>query len=140
MYIKSFIDKLSDFVEQVYKVDTAVIAAFYPEWLTRGKGAVNYLSVPEFPTDSKNGSFLFPGGYIENADLSSYRPITSHSDEYLIKGIQESAKHSRYKDEAPQAPWKVPPFRLMMVGLTTGNILGEITDFLRQNGRSGSAG
>ena len=56
MYIKSFIDKLSDFVEQVYKVDTAVIAAFYPEWLTRGKGAVNYLSVPEFPTDSKNGS------------------------------------------------------------------------------------
>ena len=53
MYIKSFIDKLSDFVEQVYKVDTAVIAAFYPEWLTRGKGAVNYLSVPEFPTDSK---------------------------------------------------------------------------------------
>ncbi len=68
MYIKSFIDKLSDFVEQVYKVDTAVIAAFYPEWLTRGKGAVNYLSVPEFPTDSKNGSFLFPGGYIENAD------------------------------------------------------------------------
>ncbi|MFU0083398.1 nickel-dependent hydrogenase large subunit, partial [Salmonella enterica] len=31
MYIKSFIDKLSDFVEQVYKVDTAVIAAFYPE-------------------------------------------------------------------------------------------------------------
>lgn len=100
MYIKSFIDKLSDFVEQVYKVDTAVIAAFYPEWLTRGKGAVNYLSVPEFPTDSKNGSFLFPGGYIENADLSSYRPITSHSDEYLIKGIQESAKHSRYKDGA----------------------------------------
>ena len=106
MYIKSFIDKLSDFVEQVYKVDTAVIAAFYPEWLTRGKGAVNYLSVPEFPTDSKNGSFLFPGGYIENADLSSYRPITSHSDEYLIKGIQESAKHSWYKDEAPQAPWE----------------------------------
>ncbi|NYY75857.1 hypothetical protein DMI70_05910 [Escherichia coli] len=75
MYIKSFIDKLSDFVEQVYKVDTAVIAAFYPEWLTRGKGAVNYLSVPEFPTDSKMAASV-PGGYIENADLSSYRPIT----------------------------------------------------------------
>ncbi len=30
MYIKSFIDKLSDFVEQVYKVDTAVIAAYSP--------------------------------------------------------------------------------------------------------------
>ncbi len=91
MYIKSFIDKLSDFVEQVYKVDTAVIAAFYPEWLTRGKGAVNYLSVPEFRPTVKR-QLPVPGGYIENADLSSYRPITSHSDEYLIKGIRESAK------------------------------------------------
>ena len=88
------------------KVDTAVIAAFYPEWLTRGKGAVNYLSVPEFPTDRKNGSFLFPGGYIENADLYSYRPITSHSDEYLIKVIQESATPSWDKEEAPQSPWE----------------------------------
>ncbi|MCT6980956.1 nickel-dependent hydrogenase large subunit, partial [Salmonella enterica subsp. enterica serovar Oranienburg] len=65
-----------------------------------------YLSAPEFPTDGKNGSFLFPGGYINNEDLSTYRPITSHSDEYLIKGIQESAKHAWYKDEAPQAPWE----------------------------------
>ncbi len=85
---------------------------------------MNYLSVPEFPTDSKNGSFRFLGGYIENADLSSYRPITSHSDEYLIKGIQESAKHSWYKDEAPQARGKVPPFRLTTVGLMTVNIPG----------------
>jgi hydrogenase large subunit len=106
MYIKSFIDRLEDFVEQVYKVDTAVIAAFYPEWLSRGKGAVNYLSAPEFPTDAQNGSFLFPGGYIENGDLSGWREITSHQDEYLINGIQESAKHAWYKDEAPQAPWE----------------------------------
>ncbi|TMQ90137.1 nickel-dependent hydrogenase large subunit, partial [Escherichia coli] len=69
------------------------------------KGAVNYLIVPEFPPDSKNGSFLFPGCYIENADLSSYRPITSHSDEYLIKGLHEIAQHSWYKDKAPQEPW-----------------------------------
>lgn len=106
MYIKTFIDRLEDFVEQVYKVDTAVIAAFYPEWLTMGKGAVNYLSAPEFPTDAQNGSFLFPGGYIANGDLSTRREITSHSDEYLIKGIQESAKHAWYKDEQPQAPWE----------------------------------
>ncbi|MBK5075005.1 hydrogenase 2 large subunit [Budviciaceae bacterium CWB-B4] len=106
MYIKSFIDRLNDFVQQVYKVDTAVIAAFYPEWLELGKGAVNYLSTPEFPTDSKNGSFVFPGGYIADGDLSTYRPITSQSDEFLIKGIQESAKHAWYKDEEPQAPWE----------------------------------
>ncbi|MCL6742574.1 MULTISPECIES: hydrogenase 2 large subunit [Kosakonia] len=106
MYLKSFIDKLEGFIEQVYKVDTAVIAAFYPEWLTLGKGAVNYLSTPEFPTDANNGSFLFAGGYIENADLATYREINTHTDPFLIKGIQESAKHAWYKDEAPQEPWQ----------------------------------
>ena len=106
MYIKSFIDKLGDFIEQVYKVDTAVIAAYYPEWLTQGQGAVNYLCAPEYPTDSKNGSFLFPGGAITDGDLATFRPINSHSDEWLIKGIQESAKHAWYQDDAPQAPWQ----------------------------------
>lgn len=106
MYLKSFIDRLEGFIEQVYKVDTAVIAAFYPEWLSLGKGAVNYLSTPEFPTDAKNGSFLFPGGYIENADLSTFRAITTGDDPFMVKGIQESAKHAWYKDEAPQEPWQ----------------------------------
>lgn len=106
MYLKSFIDKLHGFIEQVYKVDTAVIAAFYPEWLERGKGAVNYLSTPEFPTDRDNGSFLFAGGYIENTDLSTYREINTYNDAFLIKGIQESAKHAWYQDDAPQAPWQ----------------------------------
>ncbi|SET29961.1 hydrogenase 2 large subunit [Kosakonia radicincitans] len=106
MYLKSFIDRLEGFIEQVYKVDTAVIAAFYPEWLSLGKGAVNYLSTPEFPTDAKNGSFLFPGGYIENADLSTFRAITTGDAPFMVKGIQESAKHAWYKDEAPQEPWQ----------------------------------
>ncbi|ARD59066.1 hydrogenase 2 large subunit [Kosakonia radicincitans DSM 16656] len=106
MYLKSFIDRLEGFIEQVYKVDTAVIAAFYPEWLSLGKGAVNYLSTPEFPTDAKNGSFLFAGGYIENADLSTFRAITTGDDPFMVKGIQESAKHAWYKDEAPQEPWQ----------------------------------
>ncbi|MGS8589339.1 nickel-dependent hydrogenase large subunit, partial [Salmonella enterica subsp. enterica serovar Infantis] len=79
-------DKLIDFVEQVYKVYTSVIAAYYPDLLEHGKCAVNYLSAPEFPTDGQNGSFLFPGGAITQAELSPYRPITAHSDEFLIKG------------------------------------------------------
>ncbi|MGY5955407.1 hydrogenase 2 large subunit [Kosakonia sp. BK9b] len=106
MYLKSFIDRLQGFIEQVYKVDTAVIAAFYPQWLELGKGGVNYLSTPEFPTDGNNGSFLFAGGYIENADLSAYKAITDYNDPFLVKGIQESAKHAWYKDDAPQEPWQ----------------------------------
>lgn len=106
MFIKSFIDKLDAFVEQVYKVDAAVIAAHYPEWLSLGKASENYLCVPEFPTDGENGSFLIKGGYISKNDLSTFREITSHSDKWLIDGIKESSKHAWYKDDEPQAPWK----------------------------------
>ena len=106
MYVKSFIDRLGDFIEQVYKVDTAVIAAHYPEWLDLGKGSKNYLSVPEFPTDGKNGSFLCPGGFIKEGDVSTFREFTSHTDEFLIKGITESAKHAWYMDDEPLAPWE----------------------------------
>lgn len=106
MYIKFFIDKLSDFVEQVYKVDIVVIVVFYLEWLICGKGVVNYLSVLEFLIDSKNGSFLFLGGYIENVDLFLYCLIIFYFDEYLIKGIQESVKYFWYKDEVLQVLWE----------------------------------
>lgn len=106
MYIKFFIDKLSDFVEQVYKVDIVVIVVFYLEWLECGKGVVNYLSVLEFLIDSKNGSFLFSGGYIENVDLFLYCLIIFYFDEYLIKGIQESVKYFWYKDEVLQVLWE----------------------------------
>ncbi|AWS50671.1 MULTISPECIES: hydrogenase 2 large subunit [Providencia] len=106
MYVKSFIDRLGDFIEQVYKIDAAVIAAGYPEWLEVGQGAKHYMCMPEMPMDGKNGSFLLPGGYLENSDFSTYRPITSHTDEYLINGIKESSKHAWYKENEPQAPWE----------------------------------
>ncbi|MFP1497439.1 hypothetical protein ACLB1Q_27120 [Escherichia coli] len=63
MYIKYSIDKLSDFVEQVYKVIAQLLLAFYPEWLTRGKGAVNYLSVPELPGPTVKREAPVPGGW-----------------------------------------------------------------------------
>jgi len=106
MYIKSFIDQLDEFVEQVYKLDVAIVAAHYPEWLSIGAGVTNYLAVPDLPTDGKGGSFLMPGGYIENGDLSTFKPITGHKDQYLIDGVAESSKHSWYKEEGPFHPWE----------------------------------
>ncbi|MCK9174839.1 MAG: hydrogenase 2 large subunit [Desulforhopalus sp.] len=106
LLLKTFIDKLDDFVEQVYKPDVAIIAAFYPEWLEIGAGIVNYLSIPELPTDTKNNSFIMPGGYIENGDLSTFREITTPKDEWLRKGIAECSKHAWYSDEEPLAPWE----------------------------------
>lgn len=112
MYLKSFIDRLGDFIEQVYLVDSAVIAAHYPHWLTIGKGADCYLCVPEMPTDRKGQQFLLPGGYLENGQ---FRPIANQYDDYLIKGIEESGKHAWYQDDKPLAPWE---------GLTRPNYTG----------------
>ncbi len=106
LLIKKYIDRLQGFIENVYKPDAALLAAFYPQWLELGSGITNYLAVPGIPTDGHNGSFVMPGGYIENADLSTFREITTHKDKWLRQGIYESAKHSWYKDEEPLAPWE----------------------------------
>jgi hydrogenase large subunit len=112
MYLKSFIDKLGDFIEQVYLVDTAIIAAHYPQWLTMGKGADCYLCVPELPIDRKSEHYLLPGGYMENG---KFRPIATQHDAYLQQGIEESGKHAWYQDDKPLAPWE---------GLTRPNYTG----------------
>ncbi|XMR46019.1 nickel-dependent hydrogenase large subunit [Escherichia coli] len=103
---RALIDRLGEFIEQVYEVDAAIIAAHYPEWLSLGQGAKHYLSVPELPTDADGGSFLMPGGYIENGNLAGYRPIESHQDAWLMDGIAESNKHAWYKDDEPLKPWE----------------------------------
>ena len=105
MFVKSCIDRLNDFVTQVYRVDAAIIAAYYPEWLNLGKTSGNYLSVPEYPIDGDNSKFILTGGYIENFDISSFRPITQQKDEFVVKGIKESGKHAWYEDDEPLEPW-----------------------------------
>ena len=105
MFVKSCIDRLNDFVTQVYRVDAAIIAAYYPEWLNLGKTSGNYLSVPEYPIDGDNSKFVLTGGYIENFDISTFRPITQQKDEFVVKGIKESGKHAWYEDDEPREPW-----------------------------------
>ena len=105
MFVKSCIDRLNDFVTQVYRVDAAIIAAYYPEWLNLGKTSGNYLSVPEYPIDGDNSKFALTGGYIENFDISTFLSITQQKDEFVVKGIKESAKHAWYEDDEPLEPW-----------------------------------
>jgi hydrogenase large subunit len=96
-YIKSLIDKLGAFVEQVYLVDVAAVGAFYADWTAYGAGVTNYLSVPEMPLDTKGTEFELPGGYIADGDLASFKPITSFQDSYFEGGVQESSKHAWYE-------------------------------------------
>ncbi len=105
MMIKGWIDKLEHFVKSVYLVDVPAIAAFYLDWTQYGAGVTNYLSVPDCPQDSKGTVFDLPGGYIENADLSTFKPINTHGDDYFRQGVTESSKHAWYTGEDALHPW-----------------------------------
>jgi len=52
-----------------------------------------------------NSKFVLTGGYIENFDISTFRPITQQKDEFVVKGIKESGKHAWYEDDEPLEPW-----------------------------------
>jgi hydrogenase large subunit len=96
-YIRSIIDELGDFVRKVYMVDVAAIGALYADWTQYGAGVTNYLSVPDLPLDTKGTQFELPGGYIQNADLSTFQPINSYQDAFFENGVKESVKHAWYQ-------------------------------------------
>jgi hydrogenase large subunit len=104
-YIKTLIDKVGDFVENVLLVDTAAVGAFYAEWTKYGKGVTNYLSVPDMPMDTKGTVFTLPGGYIPNGDISKFTQIKSYQDPFFRDNVKESIKHSWYDGDWDRHPW-----------------------------------
>lgn len=120
--VKEAIDELSAFITQVYTVDVAAIAAFYPEWTQYGKGVTSYLAAPDFPLDEKGTQFVTTGGYIPDGDLAAVKPITTFGDRLLHDNVAESVKHSWYKGgKGPLHPYK-------------GETVAEYTDF-NDNGK-----
>ncbi|MRR51873.1 MAG: nickel-dependent hydrogenase large subunit [Rhodocyclaceae bacterium] len=95
--VKEWIDKLDDFIKNVYLIDVAAIGAFYADWTKVGRGITEYLSVPDIPLDGKGTQFALPGGYIEKGDLSTFKPITKFGDDYFKGGVAEAVKHSWYE-------------------------------------------
>ena len=104
--IKGWIDELADFVKNVYLIDVAAVGAFYADWTKYGAGVTNYLCVPDIPMDTKGTQFALPGGYIAGRDLAAFKPIKTFNDEYWVKGVEESAKHSWYEGSKPLHPYK----------------------------------
>ncbi len=104
-YIKTLIDKVGDFVENVLLVDTAAVAAFYADWTQIGKGVTNYLSAPDMPMDTKGTTFALPGGYIPDGDVAKFRPIKSYTDPFFGENVKESIKHSWYDGDWDKHPW-----------------------------------
>ncbi len=105
MLIKGFIDKLDHFIKSTYMTDVPAIGAFYLDWAGIGGGVNNYLTVPDCPVDTAGTEFLLPGGYIDNADLATMKPITTFGDAYFRDGVAESSKHAWYKGDAALHPW-----------------------------------
>jgi len=95
--LEELIADLEKFVTQVYTIDVAAIAAFYPEWLGYGKGVTNYLAAPDFPLDEKGTKFVTTGGYIPNGDLAAMQPITVFGDALIRDNVAESVKHAWYR-------------------------------------------
>jgi hydrogenase large subunit len=120
--VKEAIGELKQFVHQVYNIDVAAVAAFYPDWVKYGKGVTSYLAAPEFPLDERGTKFETVGGYIPDGDVAAYKPITTFGDAFFRDNVAESVKHSWYKGgKGPLHPYK-------------GETVAEYTDF-QENGK-----
>ena len=104
--VKDLLDEVATFVQQVYLPDVIAIGAMYPEWLGYGAGVTNYMAVPDLPLDGAGTEFDLPGGTIMNADLSTFRPISTFGDAYLRDGVAESVAHAWYEGTEDLHPWE----------------------------------
>ncbi len=93
--VQTVIQKMREFVDQVYVPDTLAIAGFYKDWGGQGEGLGNFLSYGEFPADDiwTPKTFMIPRGVILNRDLTTLHPV----DLYAEDEIQEFVSHSWYK-------------------------------------------
>lgn len=92
--IKSVIDKMKAFVDQVYVPDTLAIASFYKDWFERGEGVGNFMTFGDFPETGMEdpSTWLIPAGVILDRDLSTIHPINFNDP----TEIQEFVSHSYY--------------------------------------------
>jgi hydrogenase large subunit len=92
--VKSIIDAMRSFVDQVYVPDTLAIASFYKDWGAQGEGVGNFMTYGDFPGQGTNdvNSFLVPRGVILDRDLSTIHEVDLNADDQ----IQEYVSHSWY--------------------------------------------
>lgn len=110
--VQNVINKMREFVDQVYVPDTVAVASFYKDWFAKGEGLGNFMVFGDFPS-AKDGtdlrdpaSWWMPPGVILDRDLS-----TVHDVDVRDPGqIQEFVSHSWYDYEegkdAGLHPWE----------------------------------
>jgi hydrogenase large subunit len=103
--IKSLIDEVVPFIQQVYFTDACAVAASYPEWFGYGAGVKNYLAVPDLPRDNRGSSFDLPGGVLLDGGSSPSTFVTA-ADQPFREAVSEDLTHAWYKGSEAQHPWK----------------------------------
>jgi hydrogenase large subunit len=92
--VKTVIERMRTFVDQVYLPDTLAIASFYKDWFGRGEGVGNFLTHGDFPAKSMDDpeSWFIPPGVILDRDLSAIHPVDMNAPDE----IEEFVAHSWY--------------------------------------------
>jgi hydrogenase large subunit len=114
--LQSLLQDLIPFVQQVFLVDSCLLAASYPEWFHYGRGVANYLAVPDLPLDAKATRFDLPGGVIIDGNLAGVHPILDWKDQAFRAAVTEDSTRAWYKGGGP-----IPPFK--------GETTPDYTDF-----------
>lgn len=98
--IKTHLDQIREFTEQVYIPDLLAIAGFYKEWAQWGKGVGNYLAYGELPqgTTFDLEQLFLPRGAILDQDLSLVHDVDPEDPQQ----IQEAVAHSWYRYSSNQ--------------------------------------
>ena len=92
--VRAIIQKMRDFVDQIYVPDTLAIASFYKDWFARGEGLGNFMTFGDFPSDgsANRSKWLIPAGVILDRDLTKIHPIDLNDPAQ----VQEFVAHSWY--------------------------------------------
>jgi Ni,Fe-hydrogenase I large subunit len=117
--VRDMIRRAQRFVEQVYWPDLVAIAGFYKDAAGYGGGAVNYLSVGEFPSRDirDKGSYYLPQGIIRDRDLSRVYPYDHNAVTEDVasawykydagaKGLHPWEGETKPSYSGPPTPWK----------------------------------
>jgi hydrogenase large subunit len=97
--VKDLLEEVAGFVQQCYFTDVAAVGALYAGWAQYGAGVTSYLSVPDLPLDTRGTRFDLPGGTIQRADLSTFKPIAAFGDAYFRDGVTESVARAYYEGD-----------------------------------------
>ena len=92
--MQNVINRMRNFVDQVYVPDTLAIASFYKDWAKQGEGVGNFMCYGDFPADGTDdvSKLLVPRGVILDRDISKVHELDLNDPAQ----IQEYVSHSWY--------------------------------------------